>query len=61
MDSHMGVGHCGGHCPDLSPTLGQKATYLLVGVGTPEDAWLTMVSFILVRGRGGLKENSEYY
>lgn len=35
---------------------GTRRTYLLVGVGTPEDMWLTTVSFILVRGRGGLKE-----
>jgi hypothetical protein len=31
-----------------------------VGVGTPEDVWLTMVSFILVRGRGGLEEKTFY-
>lgn len=29
--------------------------YLFVGVGAPEDMWVTMASFMLVRGRGGLK------
>lgn len=32
-----------------------KHAYLFVGVGAPEDMWVTMVSFMLVIGRGGLK------
>lgn len=42
----------------VSGDQGTSHTYLLVGVGTPEDMWLTTVSFMLVRGRGGLKEKT---
>lgn len=37
-------------------TVTARHAYLFVGVGAPEDMWVTMASFMLVRGRGGLKQ-----
>lgn len=43
--------------PGTTPSL--RLLYLLVGVGAPEDAWVTMASFMLLTGRGGLQRHRE--